>query len=631
MGAGQLSCPGNVAPCPAKGLQNQRRPYRRSGVEHITSLPSHALGDGFDEEVVDVSLDDECPAGATFEETVQGLSALQQDFLHFCSTPNIVAVRWLLLQGGCWQTRDSNGTHGLHAACRAGSPAVVEELLQHSELTCWDDVAGWTPLHVAAFLGRHNVVVLLLRAGGAPVFVRDRFGRTARELCGDAKTQAAIHSYELHISQQPDAPWNGEQVASDNTEDTQDLQYTPFFVPMEPITKMESKPGQRIAMRIFNHEPGYGLAFLRAAGAVQDYPYAVAKFMRKKKVDPFLLGQFLGQSLSLSRAILLEFVHQSKLAGTGVISALLIALKPLRLPSDLHSVDRIVYVIACEWWRQHRVHHSRGEAAEVGGQALSSYLSGPESLQQLMMATVFLHDFVYGDGSRPRQYMGFKEWANLLHERGNPPPVPESIQLQIWTTISKHFFPELCIGLAQRCSSKAERHDSAKKKATGKENIEQAYIENSANSLQPCPQKISAVSPWLSDVRAFECWAQVDGLSAFEVQDQLWISVASGLLFFSFVPKSPTPCAFISLKGISAFEVRTGQLMLDKRVEGKEEPNHLVVAVLQHDGRWNELSVRTMLFDIPSSEQCKGLLASIRCEPELSDTDAHGLFNAWGI
>ena len=51
-------------------------------------------------------------------------------------------------------------------ACRSGSCSVVLELLRHRPAPALDraDVAGWTPLHVAARMSRCSLVVLLLKA-----------------------------------------------------------------------------------------------------------------------------------------------------------------------------------------------------------------------------------------------------------------------------------------------------------------------------------------------------------------------------------------------------------------------------------------------------------------------------------
>ena len=51
-------------------------------------------------------------------------------------------------------------------ACRSGSCSVVLELLRHQNRPALDraDVAGWTPLHVAARMSRCSLVVLLLKA-----------------------------------------------------------------------------------------------------------------------------------------------------------------------------------------------------------------------------------------------------------------------------------------------------------------------------------------------------------------------------------------------------------------------------------------------------------------------------------
>ncbi|CAK9065339.1 unnamed protein product [Durusdinium trenchii] len=245
----------------------------RDGVylDLVTAIPSHGVGCGaFDEEVIEV----ECPAGAIFLETLQSLNALDRNFLYFCGTSNLVAVRWLLRFGASPFAHDSNNTTGLHVACRAGSTYVLQELLKHRPALDRADVAGWTPLHVAARMSRCNIVVMLLKAG-APTGSRNSHGELPSEMCLDGGTHAAFSSFQEHLLQRPDA------------EDTEAPLPTPFFTPQHPIASFRgSQEVAQMSLRIFNGgAPGFGVAFIRATGLVHDYPRSASKFLLQESID----------------------------------------------------------------------------------------------------------------------------------------------------------------------------------------------------------------------------------------------------------------------------------------------------------------------------------------------------------
>jgi len=61
---------------------------------------------------------------------------------------------------------------------------------------------------------------------------------------------------------------------------------TPFFTPQHPIASFRGhKDASQIGVRIFNAQPGYGIAFIRAVGLVHDYPRSASKFLLQETVD----------------------------------------------------------------------------------------------------------------------------------------------------------------------------------------------------------------------------------------------------------------------------------------------------------------------------------------------------------
>ena len=58
-------------------------------------------------------------------ETLLSGSSLDRDLMCFAASPALAVVRWLVHLGGKAELSDPNGTTALHAACRAGSLAVV--------------------------------------------------------------------------------------------------------------------------------------------------------------------------------------------------------------------------------------------------------------------------------------------------------------------------------------------------------------------------------------------------------------------------------------------------------------------------------------------------------------------------
>jgi len=397
------------------------------------------------------------PTGAVFNETLEELNDIDRQLLLFSSSANLVAVRWLLGLGGNPGTRDMNGTTCLHAACRSGSPSVVETLITASSLEANPllnvDVAGWTPLHIAAFMGRHEVVTLLLQAG-APLTQRNFAGNTPSDLCSDARTREVINSLGQYVKERKFGPGmageeetgivfgthikpssslgSSSRTMASSTRDMpmtdqghQYMRYEPFFVPRAPMIPSSDLPHGRlqqlsdIGKAIFNHQPGRGLAFVVACGCTRDYPIDLVAFLRGGDLDPAQVGHFIGEAFSLSKILRLEFINSVTFTHTGVVSSLTKAFANFKVPPDLRKIDRIVHSLAEVWWRQHErldgpypVLHAEGTLSlvypdpghdeppfsaekafngELSGSQLRAALTGPEVLHQLLFSAMLLH------------------------------------------------------------------------------------------------------------------------------------------------------------------------------------------------------------------------------------------------
>mmetsp|Transcript_51623 Transcript_51623/g.122858 ORF Transcript_51623/g.122858 Transcript_51623/m.122858 type:complete len:695 (+) Transcript_51623:69-2153(+) len=432
--------------------------------------PNQGNGDDLDDEhpVGD-------PAGATFEETLDDLNGLDRQLMLFCATTNLSAVRWLLHLGAHWEACDANGTTCLHVACRSGGIAVVKELMRYKQLLEATDIAGWSPLHVAVLLGRTEVVVRLLQAG-APPHAKNSKSQKAVELCADNSTFEALHAFERHSERYPGRPWEYDKEFAENEDLAGNrLQYEPFFVPRQPVLRSTQfrKEFQKIGVAMFNQQPGYGLGFLVLSGITRDYPVDMSAFLRRSKVSPTQVGNFLGEAFSLSHTIRLEFINSVLMQRTGIVSGMARAFRAMRLPDDLQKINRLVHGVARIWWRQNEKmakeqNHQASKASdapvdpdtemtqELSGLELKQYLTSSEVVQQLMFSTVMLHWFVHRDGKVPRKVMDFSTWKKLNEgiEAGGT-DVPDHIQVRIHHTVCQNFIPELAVASVETAAADA--------------------------------------------------------------------------------------------------------------------------------------------------------------------------------
>ena len=388
--------------------------------------PKSSLHPGVESELFDDSSTCD-PAGAVFTETLEELNEIDRFLLLFSSTRNLAGVRWLCLLGANPDSCDTNGTTCLHAACRSGAVSVVKELLdQRKQSIDATDASGWSPLHVAVFMGRRQVCVLLLQQGADPL-LRTHRGQTPIELGSDVWLREAMQSYSEHQSQHSKKPWRPPQSLQSGLQDVQvssRLRFEPFFVPRTPVFKdVASSDLQRLGKEIFNARPGQGLAFVVATGCIRDFPVELSAFLAQPGVCTEQVGQFLGEDFSLSQTLRLEFINSLRLLGTGVVSCLAKVFRAFVMPSELLKIDRLVDGVAQIWWRQHEqlakkdaveTVHSRvtEDGAEVQGLELMRAVGSYDVLHQLMFAAVLLHWNLYAP-LPPSQRITTDQWLQI--------------------------------------------------------------------------------------------------------------------------------------------------------------------------------------------------------------------------
>lgn len=412
------------------------------------------------------------PVGAIFEETLEALGPLDRELLLFCATTNIVAVRWLLYLGARWDAQDSNGSTCLHVACRAGSIQVVTDLLSYSSLLHTSDVARWTPLHIATFMGRREAVARLLRARANPD-AQNLARQSPADLCPDCGTLTAFRESVEDLENEQDSSIPDEAAGARSSYDDTvgaplECEHIPFFLPPVSAIRCGNRHDElwAVGVLIFNKQPSYGLAFVVACGLASTYADALLKILSKKNVNRGHVGGFLGEALSLSFLTRLSLFDSIPLWNTGVVAALRSVFAVFQLPEDFQKINRLLAGVAQVWWRKHKVQGSPEEfddeedalksdlvnrsmsCLETSGSQLKASLGCLDALTQLMFSTVLLHWFLHGDGSKAHKKEEFSmvKWNNVNRGLGSGGgDLDEHILEQIHGLICHSFMKELAL------------------------------------------------------------------------------------------------------------------------------------------------------------------------------------------
>ncbi|CAJ1417659.1 unnamed protein product [Effrenium voratum] len=152
-----------------------------------------------------------------------------------------------MVLGANAKARDRNGTTMLHSACRSGSFLMAQELLKRGLPLDASDSAGWTPVHVAAVMGRagprpqdrRELTLLLLQAQGNP-HSHNKRGATPLDLCGDISTREALRTYAAKVpastrSLTPLEDFQSLSRVQGEVGEDPSATCEPFFVPRQPI------------------------------------------------------------------------------------------------------------------------------------------------------------------------------------------------------------------------------------------------------------------------------------------------------------------------------------------------------------------------------------------------------------
>jgi len=415
------------------------------------------------------------PAGTIFNETLEDLNEVDRLMLVFASSSNLAAVRWLFVLGANADACDTNGTTSLHAACRSGSLAVVQEFVNRKLPLDATDISGWTALHVALFMGRRTVAVHLMEKG-ADLSHRNVRGLTPSDLCSDVWLREAVTSCGAHRHCYGlDKPWKfgTDSEISEDIQISSRLRFEPFFVPRASVLKDLRDPQalQQLGVEIFNSKPGQGLAFLVSTGAVRDFPVELSTFLSDNVVSLTQVGEFLGEDFSLSQTLRLEFINSIRLMGTGVVSCLAKVFNQFHIPSDMQKIDRLLDATAQIWWRQHEQLKEKGgrfaqelrdpprgddmdfalSSKEVEGLRLMSALKSYDVLHQIMFSAVMLHWNLYAP-LPPSQRVTPEGWLKMNlsmcepggESAGDVEGLKHVLSL-VYNMISHTFFPQLQI------------------------------------------------------------------------------------------------------------------------------------------------------------------------------------------
>jgi len=368
---------------------------------------------------------------------------------------------------------------------------VAQELLRREVALDATDSAGWTPLHVAAMMGRRELTQLLLQAQINP-HVPNKRGATPLDLCSDVSTREVLRTFASQVDEVASSRLNSveeyQRLARVQGEVGEDPTATcePFFVPRQPVFEDEAheKVLVSIGLEMAHKSAAHALAFFVATGVVHDHPTDLSAFLIEHKVDPNQLGEFMGEDFSLAQTLRLAFVHTMDLAGTGVVGALRKVFSYMRPPRELSKIDRITAAAAHLWWRTHDLDEVQpylgvqeadealewtlfseaeagngqdaasqskwfaGQEGEVCGARLRSVMHSVEGLARLLFSTVLLcwnirrvlPDTEGGSNGR----LSFQDWLEVnskIEADGTTPSVV--VQKCIYNTLLQDECPEL--------------------------------------------------------------------------------------------------------------------------------------------------------------------------------------------
>jgi len=556
------------------------------------------------------------------------------------------ALRWLFVFGADIDVVDTRRTTLLHAACRTGSLAIVKELVRRGLSVNAVDAAGWTPLHVAACMGRDEVTFYLLKAGASQI--ANGRGQVPVDLTSRHVMKEAVGKY-AHVSS-PVSGFPTRETASCapvgyEMSNPSPVQFEPFFIPRDPMTHglMHVEELRRLGVQIFNENPGQGLAFLVSIGIVRDYPVSINAFLLKQSASGTSLGEFLGERVPIAQALRLEFLNSLPLFGTGVVGALETAFMDMAVPVNLMKVDHLINGVANVWWQQHQGESWEGErlqatrrAGELVGCDLQESVLCMAALRQLMFSALMLHR-CFEDG----RTMSLNQWIELnTSEDGDD--VPVHAQSGIYTIIKEH-------GLRLGKPTFDSKHVSPTK--AGWIRVSFKYVPSGSDGHAALPSLGPRVLAMTGGVSTAGCSpvpptapgyvdpAEVPNLQSLKCLDErgelMWVSVYYGVLLLATDETVTAPFAFVplryKLRQVLLEPVDSRRLALSCSLDpalrllvpGQRET--LEVCLLLADGRFQPLDVQNLELSFEEdddyeswSEQLTDLVARVSASNTLS-------------
>jgi hypothetical protein len=551
------------------------------------------------------------PAGAVFEDTAKDAAMPMADrqLLAFAGTGNVVACRWLLRFSASALTEDPNGTTALHAACRTGSRTVIKDLCMVGDVSARDR-KGWTPLHVAVWMGRRDIVAFLLSARADPT-IKTAKGQTAADVCfsnDTAMKKALNNQYHLDEPRIVEKPGSARLLGAEGETPrgpTDTSRFEPFFVPRTPFTSKPDPAAARhletVGIAIFNRDPGRGISFLTSTGLVRDFPIQISSFLHTAPVDPVQLGSILGQEYSLSQILLVEFINSAKLAGTGVVGCLTkVFQEQFAIPHSLPELDRIMQALARMWWR----HHERPVTSALGsskpfdeacGEELKLAVRSSECLYLLLFSSALQYWSLTAAQSSPKANVTLEQWIGMNKGIMEGKDVPRDVQEKIYRALQKADLPNLMMAgpLGPRLGGNwTPRQPTLARGGDALSSTIETEIEgwlemldiNSVTSR--LDQFVRLGSPTLGEFTRKPNAGLMTGRPNF-----VWMTVGNGLVFISPKPLKDggVPCALISCYQIQCTASTHPDVVT---ITPQTDPGQ--IAALQTDGRFQVLPFSSM-------------------------------------